>query len=98
MNFAILFSVFLLSIVQVVYAQDLSETLSGAINNEIQDTFESATSNLDNTNNTISENNNGTDSTNTNTNTNTNTTTTTTTFGPGNSNSTSTTMKTNIEN
>ena len=89
MNFGlILLPILLVSIVQVAHAQSLTDSIHSAVNNNIENTFDSIDRTSNNSNNSPSGN--ATDSQST-------TTTTTTTSGPGNSNSTTTTMKTNSQ-
>jgi hypothetical protein len=90
MNFAfMLLPILLISVVQVAYAQSLSDSINSAVTNDIENTFDSIDSTSNNTNISPSGNDTGSQST--------TTTTTTTTSGPGNSNSTTTTMKTNSQ-
>ena len=89
MNFGlILLPILLVSIVQVAHAQNLTDSINSAVNNNIENTFDSIDRTSNNSNNSPSENTTDSQST---------TTTTTTTSGPGNSNSTTTTMKTNSQ-
>ncbi len=88
MNFGlILLPIFFLSVVQVAHAQSLTDSINNAVTKDIENTFDSIDSTSNNTGNSPSGNDTGSQST----------TTTTTTSGPGNSNSTTTTMKTNSQ-
>lgn len=90
MNFGyIILPILFISLVQVAYAQSLSDSINNAVTNDIENTFDSIGSTTNNTSNSSSGNDTGSDST--------TTTTTTSMSWPGNSNSTTTTMKTNSQ-
>lgn len=88
MNFIlILLPILFVSIVQTVNAQSPFDMINESVNDQVENTFDSATDMSNSTNN--GQVGNGSEST---------STTTTTTNGPANSNSTSTTTTTNTIN